>query len=110
MRKTQVSGETAARSKRAAWRQTAAIVPASPKIDPALLKTKAWNVRMAFFTPDKNQADPDYEMNAVFHENGIISDMLIDYNDFSVTQKLAALEKLPPDECKGGKQAVPGKK
>ena len=36
----------------------------------------------------------DYEMSIVFHENGVISDMFIEYDDFSVRQKLLALEPL----------------
>jgi hypothetical protein len=37
------------------------------------------------------------------HENGVISDMLIEYDDFSVTQKLIALE---PVKSTCGEQAV----
>jgi hypothetical protein len=38
-------------------------------------------------------------MSLVFHENGLISDMLIEYDDFSVTQKLVALEKVDAASC-----------
>jgi hypothetical protein len=38
-------------------------------------------------------------MGMVFHENGIISDMTIEYDDFTVKQKLVSLEKLPAAAC-----------
>ena len=34
----------------------------------------------------------------IFHENGVISDMYVDYGNFSVTQKLTAIEPLG-DAC-----------
>lgn len=71
----------------------------SEKIDESLLKAKAWNMRMAVFQSASDEEESDYEMDMVFHDNGIISDMTIEYDDFSVTQKLVSLEKLPADAC-----------
>jgi hypothetical protein len=68
-------------------------------LDKSLLKTPAWNVRMAVFPEQNDSPTASYEMSIVFHENGVISDMLVDYEDFSVTQKLIALEKLKPVSC-----------
>lgn len=72
-------------------------------IDAALLSGNAWNIRMAVFPEKQQEEESDYEMSLRFHENGIISDMLIDYDDFSVRQSLVALEKLPVNPCKGDK-------
>jgi hypothetical protein len=47
----------------------------------------------------EDTATSDYEMTLVFHENSVISDMLVDYDDFSVAQKLVALEKIEPVSC-----------
>ncbi|PZO86827.1 MAG: DUF1849 domain-containing protein [Micavibrio aeruginosavorus] len=69
------------------------------KIDTALTDNKAWNVRMAVFPSADKSEESDYEMSMVFHENGVISDMVIDYDDFTVRQKLIALEKLPAASC-----------
>lgn len=74
-------------------------------VNQTLLKNKAWNIRMAFFPLNNSESKADYEMNAIFHENGIISDMKVEYDDFSVTQTLIALEALPPASC--DKQAAP---
>lgn len=68
-------------------------------LDTTLINTPARKVRMAFFPLAEPNADAEYEMDVVFHDNGIISDMLVEYRDFSVTQKLVALEKLPENDC-----------
>jgi hypothetical protein len=74
----------------------------SKTIDASLLDGKAWNIRMAVFPIKDQEEESDYEMNLVFHENGIISDMLIEYDDFSVTQKLQSLEKIKAVSCDNG--------
>ena len=66
----------------------------SKHIDPAMINTKAWKVRLAFFLLNTSDVMADYEMSAVFHENGIISNIEIDYEDFSITQRLIALEPI----------------
>ncbi len=70
------------------------IIKPSEALDMTLLNNKAWLVQMAVFPVLGDAETSDYEMEMVFHENGIISDMLIDYDDFSVTQKLVALEPI----------------
>jgi hypothetical protein len=72
------------------------------KVDGSLLTGPAWNVRMAVFPVKDQEEESDYEMSLVFHENGIISDMLIEYDDFSVKQKLVSLEKIPAESCESG--------
>lgn len=64
-------------------------------IDKELLASPAHKVRLAFFPMASEEETSDYEMSMVFHENGIISDMVIEYDDFSISQKLVALEPLP---------------
>lgn len=63
-------------------------------LDMELLKVPARKVRLAFFPSGSEEITADYEMDLIFHENGVISDMLVEYDDFSVTQKLIALEKI----------------
>ena len=67
-------------------------------IDADLIKAQGWNMRLAFFPLNKPDSTADYEMSLIFHENGVISDMEIEYSDFSVTQKLIAIEPLG-DAC-----------
>lgn len=74
----------------------------SPNLDKTLLGSPAHEVRLAFFPLKKETAAADYEMNLVFHDNGVISDMEIEYDDFTITQKLIAIEPL-----EGGCNAPP---
>ncbi len=73
------------------------LIEGNEKIDMSLINTPAWNIRMAVFPKHDTGAESDYEMSMVFHENGIISDMLVEYDDFTVEQRLVALEKLDSD-------------
>lgn len=66
----------------------------SADIDPKLVNVPAHNIRLAFFPLKSDSLAADYEMSIIFHENGVISDMMIEYDNFSVTQKLVALEVL----------------
>ncbi len=70
------------------------IVEESEYIDNNLINSKAWSIRLAFFPLSSFESVSDYEMSIIFHENGIISSIKIDYDDFSITQKLIALEAL----------------
>lgn len=74
------------------------ILSLSKESDKNLVNTKAWNVRLAFFPTNKSESTSDYEMSLVLHENGVVSDILIEYQDFSVRQKLVAIEPLS-DSC-----------
>lgn len=76
-----------------------------PELDMSLIDTPAWKARLAFFPLNDPSETADYEMNLVFHENGIISDMMIEYDDFTISQKLVALESLK-DGCKPEKPAA----
>ncbi len=42
-------------------------------------------------------------MNMVLQDNGVISDMRVDYKDFSVTQKLIGLEPVKAESCGGAR-------
>ena len=77
-------------------------VEGSGMIDQKLIQSPARSVRLAFFPVNTPEATSDYEMTMVLHENGVISDMTIEYDDFSVSQKLIALEEMP-DTCNASK-------
>jgi hypothetical protein len=67
---------------------------AGKEINAELLASPAHNLRLAFFPVNSDAPTADYEMDMNLHENGVVSDMLIEYDDFSVSQKLRALEPL----------------
>lgn len=63
-------------------------------LDQALLKTPARDIRLSFFPSGSDSpALPEYEMSVVLHKNGVISDMVIEYEDFTVSQTLIGLEE-----------------
>jgi len=74
-----------------------------PRIDAALASAPAWHVRMAVFPlyPKEGQdgSTPSYEMDMLLHDNGVVSDAVVDYQQFKLAQKLTALEALPPANC-----------
>lgn len=70
----------------------AVAVTPSEKINGDLLKAPAHMVRLAFFPLQEQSETADYEMDISLHDNGVVSDMFIEYDDFSITQKLLALE------------------
>lgn len=74
-------------------------VSGSAAIDQTLLDSPARRVRLAFFPTESSESTSDYEMTMNLHDNGVISDMTIEYDDFSVSQQLIALEAMP-SACK----------
>jgi hypothetical protein len=73
--------------------------PQKQQVDTALIDVPGWKISMAFFPIKSDDPSSDYELTMAFHENGIISDMLVDYGDFKVSQHLVALEKVAPESC-----------
>lgn len=61
-------------------------------LDEKLLQSPAQEVRLAFFPLNDSSATSDYEMTVNLHENSVISNMYIEYDDFSISQNLIALE------------------
>ncbi len=74
-------------------------IPAGAAIDAQLITTPARYVRMAFFPLADDSLTSDYEMDVALHDNGVISNMKVDYGEFSVSQKLVALEKIATPPC-----------
>lgn len=64
----------------------------------------SWPVSIAYFEPgsEDNDALPAYELSFRIFENGISSDMMIDYGDFAVRGKLKELTLYTQTECGHG--------
>ena len=60
-----------------------------------LADVSSWRVRLAYFTPNDQAGVPDYEIGFRLYQNGVASDLLLDYGDFSMTAKLSRLDYLP---------------
>jgi hypothetical protein len=64
-----------------------------------LLDRPSWRVRLAFFSADANEDEPDYELGMRLFENGVSTDMVLDYTDYVVSAKLDDIEPLPKPSC-----------
>lgn len=79
----------------------------SAGLDPGLLNVPAWQGRLAFFPLEGGEGLADYEMSVILHNNSVVSDMIVEYDDFTVSQKLVALDRieggcgLPETQTKG---------
>ena len=59
----------------------------------------SWPVRLAFFSINSQQAEPEQEMAIRLYENGVADQFVIDYGDFTVTAVLAKMEPLSRPKC-----------
>lgn len=76
------------------------IAKAPGKVEPALLSPEAWHMRLALFSlKEEEEITPAYEMSMILHDNGVVSEAVVDYKTFRVAQTLEALERLPDKKC-----------
>lgn len=71
-----------------------------PKMDKGLTGVEGWSIRLAVFPKQGEEQDiSDYEMTMELLKNGVVKNMTVDYHDFSVSQKLVAIEPVKAEEC-----------
>jgi len=73
--------------------------PASETVKSPLIDRPSWNVRMAFFPDSSKDENPDYELGMRLMDNGIASEMTIDYGDYVIKAKLKEIQALPKPNC-----------
>ncbi|HCM84403.1 MAG TPA: DUF1849 family protein [Alphaproteobacteria bacterium] len=86
---------------------------------PLIKGTRAWRLRMAFYSgpeaaamkdsEEQGEEDaaqeeemtlvPDYEMTMVIHSNGLVSQFTLDYSDFSLEARLLSLAEVVGNSC-----------
>lgn len=71
---------------------------ANPVLAP-LKGQRSWRIRLAYFTSDKAQDTPDYEIAYRLYENGVADDIVFDYGDYAIRATLKLLELKPRDAC-----------
>tara|TARA_Y100000590_G_C15579520_1_gene961748 strand:+ start:366 stop:1166 length:801 start_codon:yes stop_codon:yes gene_type:complete len=49
-----------------------------------LYSTESWWANLAFFSVQLRKETPDYEVGIRLHDNGVVSEFMLNYNDFSV--------------------------
>ncbi|HYC14502.1 MAG TPA: DUF1849 family protein [Stellaceae bacterium] len=81
---------------------TAIVLPGGPKekeLDSPLLKGKSWRMHLAFFPSDPQADRPDYELTMRLYENGVSTEMSLDYSDYIVHATLEKIEALQRPSC-----------
>lgn len=65
-----------------------------------LVAGPSWRTRMAFFrTDDQRGSEPEYETTLRVFGNGVGTDFLFDYQEFSIKARLERLEAVLPPRC-----------
>ncbi|MBM3569854.1 MAG: DUF1849 family protein [Alphaproteobacteria bacterium] len=83
------------------YRVVAFVGPRStPREEPPDLSGRpSWKLRLAYFPAGKDDGTPEYELGYRMYDNGIASELVLDYGDFTVDSTLSSLELLPEPSC-----------
>lgn len=58
-----------------------------------------WPVRIAYFKPSSQSAEPAYEINFAIQRNGVVRSYEVDYGDFSIRADLTKIETVAVPSC-----------
>lgn len=58
-----------------------------------------WPVQVSFFDLRAQQSEPDYKVAMKLFDNGVVTELYLDYIDFSLTGSLSDLEMLEMESC-----------
>jgi len=58
-----------------------------------------WPMRLAFFQLDDGSEQPHYELSVQLLDNGVASELIMDYGDFAIRATLDKIEALPTPDC-----------
>lgn len=66
-----------------------------------LVALESWPVSISYFEPGKDRQDlaPSYELSFRFFENGVSTDLMIDYGEFAIKGKLKELTLFEAGKC-----------
>jgi hypothetical protein len=66
----------------------------------ALSSGKAWNISTSYFKTDSKADDaPAYQASFIMLENGVTTDLIMDYGNYALNGKLTKLEVLKSTPC-----------
>lgn len=73
---------------------------AAPGFESALIRNvPSWRVSLAFFPAEGDSATPVHEQSLRLFENGVGSELILDYGEFTLRAKLKELEALEAPDC-----------
>ena len=64
-----------------------------------LVQRPGWNIRMAFYPLDSRAAAPEYEIEVLQLDNGVVPRLVVDYPQFTVIMTMETIEAIPPPRC-----------
>jgi len=79
--------------------QISAVIGASRSVPDELGSRRAWPVTLSFFPYASPQETPSYRLTMLLRDNGIASDLRLDYGDFVLRGRLDTLEERPVPVC-----------
>ena len=71
------------------------VVPGEEEAGKSLANMKHWPMHIGYHEPDSEDGLPDFEMEMEVYENGVSSDLLIDYGDYTINGRLIELRMVP---------------
>jgi hypothetical protein len=73
----------------------------APQSDPAdpLLDREGWPMRLAYFNLGDQAEEPHYELGIVLLDNGVATELSMEYGDFTIGANLERIEALPVPDC-----------
>ncbi len=76
------------------------MIPATQS-DPAdpMLDRDGWPMRLAYFNLGDQAEEPDYELGIVLLDNGVATELNMEYGDFTIAATLERIEALPIPDC-----------
>ena len=64
-----------------------------------LVARPGWNMRMAVYGTDKRQSMPQFEIEFLQLDNGVVPRLMLDFKQFTVLVSLEKVESLPAPSC-----------
>jgi len=68
-------------------------------LDDPLVERPGWTIRLAFFPREGDTSAPEYEIELVQLDNGVVPRMVLDYGQFAVVLRLERIEAVPAAPC-----------
>lgn len=69
------------------------------EVEPMMGSDRGWPMTLAFFSQDATDETPSYQLSMILRDNGIASDLRLDYGEFVLNGKLEVLEERPSPSC-----------
>ena len=64
-----------------------------------LVARPGWNMRLAVYSTDKRQSVPQFEIEFLQLDNGVVPRLMLDFKQFTVLVSLEKVESLPAPSC-----------